>query len=95
MNIYQHLVSMGLMPDQCVSENSVTVFKANDGSLGLGFYETMVICRGRPEDYKRAYRTKMEVEMLGVTPQHLLGIVEEIHRLAAEKGIEVKGEDCL
>lgn len=91
MNIYQCLVNIGKAPDECIGKNSVIVFKSEDGELGVGFYGKLLAPKGKSKAFKPAYRTKLEVDMLGITPDYLLSLIKELHRVAKEKGIEVKG----
>lgn len=93
MNIYQHLIKMNKAPDECVGKDFVTIFKTEDGELGLGLCDKLLTPKNKTKVFKPIYRTRLEVEMLSVTPKYLLKIVKELHRRAEEKGLKIKGAE--
>jgi len=93
MTIYQQLNSLGYAPDDCLGEKVVTIFRSSTG-LGLGLFGQLLVTEFEiiGNVFIPCYELCLNYEMLKMSPEELLELVVEIHRVAESNGLKIKRE---
>src|SRR5690554_2135682 len=79
VNIYQKLVSLNKIPDECIGKNVVSVFKSKSGHIGFGLFNEICHVEKESEKYRFVYSQKLDAKMLFMTSQEVLALIKQIY----------------
>lgn len=79
LNVYQQLVSLGRIPDDCIGNNVISVFKSESGHFGVGLFNEICLVEKENEKYKVIHSLQLSIKMLYMTFQEILTFIRQLH----------------